>query len=176
MSGPTLLEQCVLGCFDWTSLDQLACRLGLEDRRLTEEKVGNGGFSVRRVRSFLRVLESRRYFVEPAEYWHKFAARYGLLTRLVNTPRRYLKKLIFLNDVHWHVRMALQSGVHEDRFWAEYAHPLRPGLPHSASRCRDALRFRSRAAAVVRPDRAPTAIRGARSAAQGRVRQTTLGC
>jgi hypothetical protein len=88
---------------------------------ITEEKVGNGGFSLRRVRSFLRVLESRRYFVEPAEYWHKFAARSGRLTRLVNSPRRYLKKLIFLNDIHWHVRMALKGGVHEDRFWAEYA-------------------------------------------------------
>jgi len=88
---------------------------------ITEEKVGNGGFSLRRVRSFLRVLESKRYFVDPEEYWRKFAARNGRFTRFVNTPRRYLKKLLFLNDIHWHVRMALQGGVHEDRFWAEYA-------------------------------------------------------
>ena len=88
---------------------------------ITEEKVGNGGFSLRRVRSFLRVLNSRRYFVDPEEYWRKYAARSGLLERAVNLPRRYLKRLIPLNDVRWHARMALRDGVHEDRFWAEYA-------------------------------------------------------
>ena len=43
------------------------------------------------------------------------------LVRLVNTPRKYLKRVIFFNDVRWHVRWALRGNVHEDRFWAEYA-------------------------------------------------------
>jgi Protein of unknown function (DUF5672) len=89
--------------------------------QITEQKVGNGGFSLRRVRSFLRVLESRRYFVDPDEYWRSYAARTGGLLRLLNAPRKYLKRLLPLNDVHWHIRWALRDDVHEDRFWSEYA-------------------------------------------------------
>ena len=89
--------------------------------QITEQKVGNGGFSLRRVRSFLRVLESRRYFVDPDEYWRSYAARTGGFIRLLNTPRKYLKRLVPLNDVHWHIRWALRDDVHEDRFWSEYA-------------------------------------------------------
>jgi hypothetical protein len=88
---------------------------------ITEQKVGNGGFSLRRVRSFLRVLESRRYFVEPEEYWRRYAARTGGFLRLLNTPRKYLKRLLPFNGVHWHIRWALRDDVHEDRFWSEYA-------------------------------------------------------
>ena len=89
---------------------------------ITEQKVGNGGFSLRRVSSFCRVLNSRRYFVDPDEYWRTYAARTpGRVTRLFNTPRKLLKRLVPLNDVRWHVRWALRDDVHEDRFWAEYA-------------------------------------------------------
>jgi hypothetical protein len=88
---------------------------------ITAYKVGSGGFSLRRVSSFLRVLASRRYFVEPGEYWRKYAARTGRFTRLLNTPRKFLKRLVPFNGVRWHVRSALHGNVHEDRFWAEYA-------------------------------------------------------
>jgi hypothetical protein len=88
---------------------------------IRENKVGNGGFSLRRVRAFLRVLQSRRYFVEPDEYWRRYAARTHPMVRLVNAPRKYLKWLPVFNDVKWHVQWALRGDVHEDRFWAEYA-------------------------------------------------------
>jgi hypothetical protein len=88
---------------------------------ITAQKVGNGGFSLRRVRSFLRVLDSRRYFIDPDEYWRRYVARRGRFARLLNTPRKYLKRLLPLNDVHWHIRWALRGDVHEDRFWSEYA-------------------------------------------------------
>jgi hypothetical protein len=95
---------------------------------IAEQKVGNGGFSLRRVRSFLRVLCSRRYFVEPDEYWRMYATRTGPLMRLLNAPRKYLKRFHPFNDVQWHVRWALRGGVHEDRFWAEYATHYDPGF------------------------------------------------
>lgn len=88
---------------------------------VAEQKVGSGGFSLRRVRSFLRVLRSPRYFVEPEDYWSRYVARTSPLVRLLNTPRRYLKRLHRFNDVHWHVRWALGGDVREDRFWAECA-------------------------------------------------------
>jgi hypothetical protein len=88
---------------------------------ITAEKVGNGGFSLRRVRSFLRVLESKAYFVDPDEYWRRYCARSGPLARAVNWPRKYVKRLGWFNDVGWHVKWAVHGDVHEDRFWAEYA-------------------------------------------------------
>jgi hypothetical protein len=88
---------------------------------ITAEKVGNGGFSLRRVRSFLRVLDSKAYFVDPEEYWRQYRQRTGPFERAVNWPRKYVKRLGWFNDVRWHVRWALHGDVHEDRFWAEYA-------------------------------------------------------
>ena len=85
------------------------------------EKVGNGGFSLRRVSSFMRVLESRRHWLDPEEYWRAYAARTGPFRRALNLPRRYLKRVGALNGIRWHIRWSLKGGVHEDRFWAEFA-------------------------------------------------------
>jgi hypothetical protein len=117
-----LKEWCEAG-YDYIGAPWL---LSPDTPHITEEKVGNGGFSLRRVRSFLRVLDSRRYFVEPDEYWRRYAARTPPLLRWVNTPRKYLKRLTLFNDIHWHVRWAIRGDVHEDRFWAEYAHHYDP--------------------------------------------------
>ncbi len=112
-----LLEWCLAG-YDYVGAPWL---LSPDTPHITEEKVGNGGFSLRRVRSFLRVLKSREYFVDPDQYWQSYAARTGPLTRWLNVPRKYLKRVLRFNDVRWHVRWALRGDVHEDRFWAEYA-------------------------------------------------------
>ena len=110
-------EWCAAG-YDSIGAPWLVCS---DTPHITYEKVGNGGFSLRRVASFLRVLQSRRYFVEPEEYWRKYAARTTPIVRYLNAPRRLLKHMRTFNDVHWHIRWALRGGVHEDRFWAEYA-------------------------------------------------------
>jgi hypothetical protein len=88
---------------------------------ITESKVGNGGFSLRRVRAFLNVIRSRRHFVDPDEYWRAYCARTGRFAQLVNRPRKFLKRYGIFNDVGWHIRWALHGDVHEDRFWAEHA-------------------------------------------------------
>jgi hypothetical protein len=95
---------------------------------ITESKVGNGGFSLRRVSSFLRVLSSQEYFVDPDEYWRRYAARSGPIQRLLNMPRKFLKRLTAFNDVRWHVRWALRDDVHEDRFWSEFATKYEPSF------------------------------------------------
>jgi hypothetical protein len=112
-----LLEWCLAG-YDYVGAPWL---VSADTPHITEQKVGNGGFSLRRVRSFLRVLNSRTYFVDPDEYWRRYTARTTPLLRLLNVPRKYLKRVVRLNDVRWHVRWALRGNVHEDRFWAEYA-------------------------------------------------------
>ncbi len=112
-----VLEWCNAG-YDYVGAPWL---ISPDTPQITEQKVGNGGFSLRRVRSFLRVLDSRRYFVDPEDYWARFAARQGPVARILNAPRKYLKRVLALNDVRWHVRLALRGDVHEDRFWSEYA-------------------------------------------------------
>jgi hypothetical protein len=113
-----LAEWCAAG-YDYVGAPWIPCA---DTPHITAEKVGNGGLSLRRVESFLRVLRSPRYFLEPEEYWRQYAARTpNPLVRAVNQPRRLLKRLSRFNDVRWHVGWALDGDVHEDRFWAEYA-------------------------------------------------------
>jgi hypothetical protein len=112
-----LMEWCDAG-YDYIGAPWL---LSPDTPHITAEKVGNGGFSLRRVDSFLRVLRSKAYFVEPDEYWRGYCARSSALTQAVNWPRKYVKRLGWFNDVKWHVRWAVHGDVHEDRFWAEYA-------------------------------------------------------
>jgi hypothetical protein len=132
--------------------DQLAewCRAGYDyigapwmpspdTPHVNEPSVGGGGFSLRRVRSFLRVLSSRRYFVDPEDYWSQYAARTSPIVRFLNTPRRYLKRLPCFNDVRWHVRCALRGDMREDRFWAKHATRYDPSF--RIAPVEDAMRF-----------------------------------
>jgi hypothetical protein len=112
-----LTEWCAAG-YDYIGAPWL---ISPDTPHITQPKVGNGGFSLRRVESFLRVLRSRRYFVDPDEYWTRYAARTSGVGRLLSTPRKYLKRLVPVNNIRWHIRWALRGDVHEDRFWSEYA-------------------------------------------------------
>lgn len=112
-----LLEWCSEG-YDYIGAPWL---LSPDTPHITAEKVGNGGFSLRRVRGFLRVLASKVLFVDPEEYWRRYCARTSALSQAFNWPRRHVKRLGWFNDVRWHVRWAVHGDVHEDRFWAEYA-------------------------------------------------------
>jgi len=113
----SLEEWCDAG-YDYIGAPWLVCP---DTPHITAEKVGNGGFSLRKVSSFLRAFQSREYFVDPDEYWQRYAERTAPVIRALNSPRRLLKRIHVLNDIHWHIRWALDGDVHEDRFWAEYA-------------------------------------------------------
>jgi hypothetical protein len=82
--------------------------------------VGNGGFSLRRVASFLEVLTSRTRAVTPHAYWAANWADKPLLTRLRALPRRYAKHLRMFNGVQWEIHR-LDKTAHawpEDWFWS----------------------------------------------------------
>lgn len=112
-----LLDWCLSG-YDYIGAPWLRSP---DTPHIGEEKVGNGGFSLRRVRAFLRVLASTRPFVDPDDYWRRYSQRTPPVERWLNLPRKYAKRLTHFNDIHWHIRWALAGDVHEDRFWAEYA-------------------------------------------------------
>lgn len=93
----------------------------LADRAVPERgfsRVGNGGFSLRRVSSFLRVIDSRAYAVEPSQYWGKYFAHRSLPVRLLNWPRAYLKRFRLLNNVRWELASVTYN---EDYFWSDRA-------------------------------------------------------
>lgn len=77
--------------------------------------VGTGGFSLRKVDSFLRVFNSTHRDLDPAEYWRRFCAGKPRSRQLVNVWRRWLKYLRVFNDVHW---SAYRTRHNEDLFWS----------------------------------------------------------
>ena len=119
-----LVEWCEAG-YDYVGAPWL---LSPDTPHITEPKVGNGGFSLRRVRAFLNVIRSRRHFMDADEYWRAYCARTSRATQIVNWPRRLLKQYGIFNDVKWHIRWALRGDVHEDRFWAEHASHYDPSF------------------------------------------------
>jgi hypothetical protein len=108
--------------------------------------VGNGGFSLRKVASFLRVLESRKiqrtHWVDPDAYWARISANRSAAGRLARLPLKYLKRLYAFNNV----RRTLERGyegdgnpVAEDVFWSRHAGLLDPAF--RVAPVADALRF-----------------------------------
>jgi hypothetical protein len=82
--------------------------------------VGNGGFSLRKVESFLAVLTSRVRAVEPRAYWAANWADKPVLARLRAAPRRGALHLRAFNDVRREIRR-LDRTAHawpEDWFWS----------------------------------------------------------
>jgi hypothetical protein len=85
---------------------------------VTVPGVGNGGFSLRRVESFLKVIHSPRRHVDPDEYWTRFYAGKPRRVRYLNVWRKYLKYVPAFNGARW--RMRHWRG-NEDRFWSKEA-------------------------------------------------------
>ncbi len=82
-------------------------------------QVGNGGFSLRKVESFLRVLDSKEYWHDPEEYWKRFCSLKSKPIQYLNVPRKYLARIRLLNSVRQHLRKKYPK--YEDRFWATEA-------------------------------------------------------
>ena len=92
--------------------------------------VCNGGFALRRVRSFLGVLRSPQLAVDPAEYWRRLTAGRGPLFRLANLPRRFLKRYHRFNNVRREINLVLEgpSPHLEDVFYVHRGPWYMPGF------------------------------------------------
>lgn len=87
-------------------------------------RVGNGGFSLRKVESFLRVLRSDRYWIDPKDYWTEFCRNNPRYLQYLNLPRKFLKRLLLFNNVrreliHW--PFLADGRGNEDYFWSDEA-------------------------------------------------------
>jgi hypothetical protein len=113
-----LMEWCERD-FDYIGAPWLPCQ---DTPYVKVPKVGNGGFSLRKVKSFLNVLESPRYAIDPDEYWNKFFARKPKYVQLANLPRKYLKRLRHFNSVKQETAQWLRvAWRNEDHFWSDVA-------------------------------------------------------
>jgi hypothetical protein len=103
--------------------------------------VGNGGFSLRRIPSFLGVLESNRREVDPGTYWAENFGQRPAPGRWKNLPRKYAKHLRAFNGVQWEVRRINRaySGWAEDWFWSLEAKKYLPSFRIAPND--DGLRF-----------------------------------
>jgi hypothetical protein len=117
--------------------DQLAewCRSGLDyigapwvncpdSPWVNRPRIGNGGFSLRRIESFLQVIDSPRYWMDPEEYWRQYSAGKPPLTRALNVWRKYAKRLRWFNSARREMaRWDRYAGdeSNEDFFWSDAA-------------------------------------------------------
>jgi Protein of unknown function (DUF5672) len=63
--------------------------------------VGNTGFALMRVDSFLNVIRSRRRSIDPDEFWREFCAVNPRYRQWIHLPRKYLKRLHMFNNARW---------------------------------------------------------------------------
>jgi len=104
---------------------------------ITEPKVGNGGFTLMKVESVLRVLHSPRASVDPVAYWQRFCAEHPQRSvQLLNFPRKYLKHLPVFNNVRWETKRFTSNN---DGFWADRAAHYYP--PFKVASVEEGLRF-----------------------------------
>jgi hypothetical protein len=103
--------------------------------------VGNGGFCLRRISGMLSVLRSRRYSIDPDEYWKANYAHRSLPVRVANLPRMYLKRLPAFNGIRREIEITSRgtNWYGEDLFLADHAKKYWPEF--SVAPVDEALRF-----------------------------------
>ena len=90
-----------------------------------EGKVGNGGFSLRKIESFLKVIYSPVYYIDPSEYWHIFYDSKPKYMQYLNLPEKILKRFKIFNNAR---REMSNYRKNEESFWANKATHYYPGF------------------------------------------------
>jgi hypothetical protein len=90
--------------------------------------VYNGGFSLRKVESFLKVFYSTAYAVDPELYWKAVRTGRSRPAQLAALPLKYLKRLRFFNNVRRDIRLFLREprDMFEDMWFGDTAQKYYP--------------------------------------------------
>ena len=83
-----------------------------------EGKVGNGGFALKKVESFLKVFYSPKRGTDPSVYWDEFYASKPKHIQCLNLAKRYLKRFRVFNNASWE---ASRYPKNEEHFLANRA-------------------------------------------------------
>lgn len=93
---------------------------------VTNERVGNSGFTLMKIQSFLKVLYSTTPSVDPHQYWQDHYASKPRHIRYLNLPKKFLKRLPVFNSSQWHMYRWLQGNSAADIFWSDEARRYYP--------------------------------------------------
>jgi hypothetical protein len=81
-----------------------------------EGRVGNSGFCLKKISTFLEVLYSEKFAFNPDEYWENNYKNKPLLTRIRNLPKKYRMRSHKYNNIGMEL---LNWGRSEERFILE---------------------------------------------------------
>jgi hypothetical protein len=95
---------------------------------IENERVGNLGFTLMKVRSFLKVLYSTKPSVDPDQYWREHYGSKPKHIQYLNLPKKFLKRLPIFNSSRWHMHRWLQGSSAADIFWSDEARRYDPGF------------------------------------------------
>ena len=85
-------------------------------------RVGNGGLSLRKVESFLRVIDSENDGRRQASTWRNLLRGPLLDIELLPAPKKWLKRIQIYRNLRRGVRWYLDHyTLNEDRFWSDRA-------------------------------------------------------
>ncbi|MGW8227263.1 MAG: DUF5672 family protein [Gammaproteobacteria bacterium] len=87
-------------------------------RKHFENKVGNGGFCLKKVSSFLEVFNSKKGAIDPDEYWEKYHSHRGMFERIWHYPKKLLMGSRRFNNLRWEME---RWGLSEELFIADRA-------------------------------------------------------
>jgi hypothetical protein len=86
-----------------------------------KEGVGNGGFCLRRVNSFLKVLNSKQKWVTQDEIRKYYYSKHGRRYRIRNFLKLPLLSFPWNNTITRHLKLYLSFSMRTDAFWEKYA-------------------------------------------------------
>jgi Protein of unknown function (DUF5672) len=115
-----LMEWCSMD-LDYIGAPWLTCA---DSPWVTRPRVGNSGFALMRIESFLNVIHSKRRAIDPDEYWRQFCAVNPPFRQWLHLPRKYLKRLRLFNGVTWEMRtwpLRKDGTGNCDYFWSDEA-------------------------------------------------------
>lgn len=116
------LEQWCARDFDYIGPPWLPCP---DTPWVKVPRTGNGGFSLRKVDSFLQVLRSRAYSIDPRQYGAAVGKGGPWSKRILRFPKKWLKYLRVFNGVRWEIAHWQRN---EDQFWSERAQAYYPAF------------------------------------------------
>jgi hypothetical protein len=111
-----LMEWCTTD-LDYVGAPWLPCS---DSPWVTEPRVGNSGFALMKVQSFLQVMQSSRFAVDANEYRSRTRVPYADRQRSHTIPNRYLRWWRRYNGVKWELRQ-WPDAANSDLFWSDRA-------------------------------------------------------
>jgi hypothetical protein len=86
-------------------------------------RVGNSGFTLMKIESFLKVFNSKQYMEDPRQYWNRVYASKPWLVRTAALPKKYLKRLRYFNGARWEMKQwtSRTERSASDYFWSDEA-------------------------------------------------------